>query len=600
MKTSTPISPPSGPAQWLFQGPSAKSKLLANDMKKATKTVIVALGLLMGGLAQAKVFDDFSSGNLMDNWSTTSTDTGLKWTIEDGVLAFSSASAHPGTATYVSRKQDFKLVGTPEKPLVVFIELPETFFSKQALNTGQHEAFTFGVRDSEEQSMAGTINFTATEAGLSGNIILSVTGASPAVNWSFSPMHAGDKLLLTWDGSVVRFLRFDARLEAVHDLTLPVRTPEGFRFANDTGALFMTYASRQGTPAGDGRVALAAIGVAHGASFATNNPRSADGTLELLEVRKIWNEAPHNGFTGLARFNDQWFVSFREGEKHEYHPSGQLRIIRSRDEGQTWETVALKKWDGGDVPEAGLSITANGELMVTGLVNVGGNRFQSTTWLSADGENWRGPFVDEENNPTWRWRTEWHEGYGYSVAYSGIHQPKVALYRTADGKSWELVSKDMGPPTSDWQTEAHVVFANDGTGYCLLRQDCGAGNDTRNTPTGYIGTAAPPYTEWSWQPLGRRIGGPFIKLLPDGRLLSVMRLHESFTGHQTGYTALVWIDPETGSLTEALRLPSGGGDTSYAGVVLHEGVLWISYYSRHGGKTEIYLAKVALGDAASN
>ena len=40
------------------------------------------------------------------------------------MLAFTSASAHPGTATYVSRKQDFKLVGTPEKPLVVFISPP--------------------------------------------------------------------------------------------------------------------------------------------------------------------------------------------------------------------------------------------------------------------------------------------------------------------------------------------------------------------------------------------------------------------------------------------------------------------------------------------
>ena len=109
-----------------------------------------------------------------------------------------------------------------------------------------------------------------------------------------------------------------------------------------------------------------------------------------------------------------------------------------------------------------------------------------------------------------------------------------------------------------------------------------------------MGTAAPPYTEWNWKPLGRRIGGQFITVLPDGRLLAVTRLHEAFGGHQTGYTALVWIDPKTGALTEALRVPSGGGDTAYPGVVLHEGVLWISYYSRHGGKTEIYLAKVAL------
>jgi len=49
--------------------------------------------------------------------------------------------------------------------------------------------------------------------------------------------------------------------------------------------------------------------------------------------------------------------------------------------------------------------------------------------------------------------------------------------------------------------------------------------------------------------------------------------------------------PDAGTLNEALKLPSGG-DTSYAGLVWHEGLLWISYYSSHEGKTSIYLAKV--------
>lgn len=40
-----------------------------------------------------------------------------------------------------------------------------------------------------------------------------------------------------------------------------------------------------------------------------------------------------------------------------------------------------------------------------------------------------------------------------------------------------------------------------------------------------------------------------------------------------------------------LKLPSGG-DTSYPGMVWHQGLLWISYYSSHEGKTSIYLAKI--------
>ena len=76
--------------------------------------------------------------------------------------------------------------------------------------------------------------------------------------------------------------------------------------------------------------------------------------------------------------------------------------------------------------------------------------------------------------------------------------------------------------------------------------------------------------------------------LPDGRFLAAVRLYDKKVR-----TALCWVDPQAGTLTEALALPSGG-DTSNAGLVLHEGVLWVSYYSSHEGKTSIYLAKVQI------
>ena len=76
--------------------------------------------------------------------------------------------------------------------------------------------------------------------------------------------------------------------------------------------------------------------------------------------------------------------------------------------------------------------------------------------------------------------------------------------------------------------------------------------------------------------------------LPDGRLVAAVRLYD-----RKVRTALCWIDPDAGTLKEFLALPSGG-DTSYAGLVLHDGILWISYYSSHEGKTSIYLAKVRL------
>ena len=76
--------------------------------------------------------------------------------------------------------------------------------------------------------------------------------------------------------------------------------------------------------------------------------------------------------------------------------------------------------------------------------------------------------------------------------------------------------------------------------------------------------------------------------LPNGRFLAAVRLYDKQVR-----TSLCWLDPEKGTLSEALRLPSGG-DTSYAGLVWHDEMLWVSYYSSHEGKTSIYLAKVKV------
>ena len=79
--------------------------------------------------------------------------------------------------------------------------------------------------------------------------------------------------------------------------------------------------------------------------------------------------------------------------------------------------------------------------------------------------------------------------------------------------------------------------------------------------------------------------------LPDGRLVAAVRIR--FDDGDQRRTALGVVDPHAGSFSEALVLPSGG-DTSYAGMVLHEGMLWVSYYSSHEEKTSIYVAQVAL------
>ena len=65
---------------------------------------------------------------------------------------------------------------------------------------------------------------------------------------------------------------------------------------------------------------------------------------------------------------------------------------------------------------------------------------------------------------------------------------------------------------------------------------------------------------------------------------------------KSSVTVLARMTPD--SYTPVLTLPSGG-DCSYPGLVWHGGLLWMSYYSSHEGKSSIYLARVELPPARS-
>jgi hypothetical protein len=167
----------------------------------------------------------------------------------------------------------------------------------------------------------------------------------------------------------------------------------------------------------------------------------------------------------------------------------------------------------------------------------------------------------------------------YGVGY-GCAADKIArLYQSRDGRRFDVVVPTLF--AEGYPNEHAMVFLEDGTGLCLLRRDAG-------TKTAQLGTAKPPYKDWTWKDLGKQIGGPAMLRLPDGRLIAGVRLYDGRVR-----TSLCWVDAEKGTLEECATFPSGG-DTSYSGLVVHDGALWVSYYASHEGKTSIYLSRVEL------
>ncbi len=300
---------------------------------------------------------------------------------------------------------------------------------------------------------------------------------------------------------------------------------------------------------------------------------------KLVEVRKVWDAAPHNAFTDLVRFQGAWYCVFREGQGH-VSPDGALRVLTSTD-GEKWDSAALITSPDSDLRDAKISITPAGELMLAGagaLHDKSQHTHQSLAWFSKDGRSWSEPHKIGDPN-FWLWRIVWHRDKAYAVGYGcGQDNRSIRLYKSDDGKKFETLVERLD--VDGYPNETALVFDGD-TCYCLLRRD-----DQPNS--GQIGISKPPYTNWQWKDLGVRLGGPQMLRLEDGRYVAAVRLYDGGSR-----TSLVWVDPETAKLTEFLKLPSGG-DNSYPGLVMHDGLLWVSYYSSHEGKTSIYLAKVKL------
>lgn len=323
------------------------------------------------------------------------------------------------------------------------------------------------------------------------------------------------------------------------------------------------------------------------ATIAAAGPASA-AKPEIVSVKKIWDAGRHNAFTDLIRFRDRFFCVFREADAH-VGGDGRIRVIVSRD-GAKWKSAALLKEQGIDLRDPKLSITPDGRLMLAlgGSVYRGGRKLisrQPRVAFSKDGINWTDTKrVLEEGD--WLWRVTWHDGTAYGVSYrtaprkssSGTRASEwlISLYSSKDGVDYKRVT-DLQVPNRP--NETTLRFLPGGEMLALVRREAGSRK-------AWIGSSRPPYKKWTWKETAHRVGGPNFIRLPNGELWAGGR---SYPGGAK--TVLAKMTPK--SYTPVLTLPSGG-DTSYPGFVWHDGLLWMSYYASHEGKSSIYLATIRL------
>lgn len=333
---------------------------------------------------------------------------------------------------------------------------------------------------------------------------------------------------------------------------------------------------------------------------------SAAGAVEYT-VRCIWDEGKHHGFTDLIRFKGRFYCSFRDGDGHVPQTKGGagngiVRILRSED-GEKWESIAVLKKKNYDLRDPKFSQTPDGRLLLTvgGSIYLGedhGTKMNARDPLVSFSDNNGDRFSDlvsvdiddsVRSKWDWIWRVTWHKGIGYAVIWRAVNDKmwgndrnySIVLVKTVDGLRYEPV-KEFDFPLEEAPNEATVRFDKKDVMYMLVRQQKGVDG-------GLFGRASAPYADWDWKNTGKRLGGPNFIFLPSGNILVGSRAVDK------GGTAGLYTIDGNGKMIELLLLP-GGGDASYIGLSVHDGILWASYYSGTSKQAQIYLAKIILED----
>lgn len=315
-----------------------------------------------------------------------------------------------------------------------------------------------------------------------------------------------------------------------------------------------------------------------------------------LRIDCIWDH-DYSAFPSITQFKGDYYVSFREAESHIFDrngiAAGQTRVLRSRD-GEHWESVALLGKEGYDLRDPKLSVTADGRLMVImgGSVYVDRKLTDRIPQISfsADGRHFSDPepvIIKDDPAPGmhWLWRMTWHDGVGYAVSYGEPGGDGLTLFKTTDGLHFETVTTLT---LNGFPNESTLRPLPDGRMGMLVRRE-------KEDKMAWWGVSAPPFTEWTFQPLPFQIGGPDFTVLDDGTILAGGRAY--VFGE---YKTYLWKGDADGHFGASFILPSGG-DNSYPGFLQVGDELWVVYYSSHEltwedgrSRAGIYLARLPL------
>ncbi|MDZ4289195.1 MAG: sialidase family protein, partial [Prosthecobacter sp.] len=320
-------------------------------------------------------------------------------------------------------------------------------------------------------------------------------------------------------------------------------------------------------------------------------------------IRRVFHNGEHNAFTDLCRFHGQLYLTFRScPDGHMVFPTASTIILRSKDEGATWEQVHRFSVKDRDTRDPHFLVFRDRLFVYTGTWYSGPAKIEPKDYDmnkmlgfaagSDDGTTWKSPVMLEGTfgHYIWRAATFGDKAYlcgrrkpGFDIAANGEGDKVQSLMLESDDG---LVWKQRAYFQESAGDETAFLFEKDGGVIAVGRH--GGGKNAQ------LLRSKPPYTEWNRKELDRPIGGPLVvkwgeRIMVGGR---------KTTKEGGPKTALYWLVGD--GLQQFAEFPSGG-DNSYPGFVeLTNNRALVSYYSSHeldaSGKviTAIYLAELTL------
>ncbi|NGM63580.1 LamG domain-containing protein [Sphingobacterium sp. SGG-5] len=195
------------------------------------------------------------------------------------------------------------------------------------------------------------------------------------------------------------------------------------------------------------------------------------------------------------------------------------------------------------------------------------------------------------NDNFWIWSPAWNDGVCYGVDYIGS---KLALFKSTDAGQSFRTHKLLDRTLLGNPSETALAFDSNDKMYAFIRRN-GPGN-TLETSKAYLASSAAPYTSWIYSELDYRLEGQNVLMLDDQTFcIGTRRFDEDNQNPQMA----VFITDLAGNKQKEIILQSSG-DCSYPGMVIHDGYLWVVYYSSHEGVSSIYSSKIPVADLVAD